>query len=157
MSAMIDASSKARRQDLMERLRAQGATLPQPANDVPQWFRRAQPTQATDVAATAVAGTLPQVAPVGAAPATEITLPKAKPSANSHLKSVSPAGQPIEPVQAPAVTTEPAANQPISTPSDTAILSLSQDNNRDIASLAREAKKVRELDDSDEEVTVSLR
>lgn len=162
MTDMLSASTKARRQGLLERLRM-GAAAEAPATANKQWFAPVTP------------GVLPSVMPaVGVqapAAAAEPVLPAPRPTPNSHLKTLQPASdQPAASAPAPlpdpvstSVTTsapepvQPAVKTPTNTPSDAAILNLAHDNNLDVATLAREAHKVRSLEDSDGEVVVSLR
>lgn len=171
VNQMIDASTKARRQGLLARLKAAGASVPEQAS-VPagNWF--AQPAQ------PAAPSTLPSVAAAPAAQPAPQPLPSPavqRQLANTHFKTVpaapapaqaitpavaSPAPQPATakprpqaaPTPAPAPVPKPTATQP-----DPAILNLAHDNNLDVATLAREAKRARELDSSDGEVEISLR
>jgi hypothetical protein len=143
MNEMIDASSKARRQNLMERMQApQPAVTTQPPTAQPEWFMQQQ-------------GSLPPVVD---------TLPqRPKPTVNDHLKTLRPASdtpvQALEPVPATRTPQPIAAKTPapaIPAQPDPAILNLAHDNNLDVATLAREAHKTRDLDASNGEVVISL-
>jgi hypothetical protein len=158
MNDMIDASSRARRQELLQKLESQGAhpagLAPQPAT---KWFQRAAPATTT----VEPNGSLPPVAMPSSDAA--VQLPSAKPPVNSHLKTIEPqTSAPTTPAAAtpaaePAQPLSPLATEPTATAADPAILSLAHDNNLDVATLAREARKVRDIDASDDEVVVSLR
>lgn len=154
MNNLISASTKARREELMNRLRAEGATIPQlPTPAAPGWFM--QPTAGQGTAPAPVIDTTP----VADATLQLPPKPSKKASANSHLKTVQPVGaapqlaavEPAQPTPTPTPP-EPSREQP-----DPAILNLAHDNNLDVATLAREAKRARGLDASDGEVVVSLR
>jgi hypothetical protein len=148
MSAMINASTQARRQELVERMNAPAsAPVAEPQK---QWF-------------TAQPGALPtvmQAQPAAVQVQDQLTLPPKPQSANTHLKNINPAGN-TDPVQAVQQQQAPIAQQPAPAPvqaqPNPAILNLAQNNNLDIATLAREAKRAGELDDRDGEVVVSLR
>jgi hypothetical protein len=186
MTTMIDESSRARRQDLMDRLQSQGAHVPRPAGGrvaAPKWFQRMNPSSgavnatAAPAANPTASGFLPPVMPAAvqpvqaqqmpaqqsAAEAPMPTLPAAKPPVNSHLKNLSPEGDaaaqatPATPLSIPEPAPAAAPVTTTVTATDTAILNLAHDNNRNVASLARDAKRIRDMDESDDEVVVSLR
>lgn len=160
MGSLIDASAKARREELMSRLRDQSASippLPTPAN--PGWFAQPTNVQAMPQPVVDVAVDTMQLPPKLSKQA----------SATGHLKTlqpVAPGGADIPAAQAPqpAVmpTPAPAAaelpkDKPVRSQPDPAILNLAHDNNLDVATLAREAKRAHgELDASDGEVVISL-
>ncbi|MDB5169983.1 MAG: hypothetical protein JWN82_379 [Candidatus Saccharibacteria bacterium] len=153
MNSMIDASTKAHRASLMDRLRQQGASVPPlPAPAEPTWFMQQPAGQPT---------TLPPVVDVTTAVDTPMDqLPAKQPAGTSHLKNVQPV-LPTDPLTQPPATIVPpepvaAPIKPVPAQSDPAILNLAHDNNLDVATLAREARKVRGLDASDGEVVISL-
>lgn len=166
MTEMINASAQQRRHDLVEKLRASGASTPQTA-PAPQWFQRT-PASAQPISVEPAQPTvLPPVAPqaLAAAPPAPTAVPAPRPKPTTHLKNVSPVAdqtqspapaQPAQPIQptatpAPAAKKEPA--KPIKQQPDPAILTLAHDNNMDVATLAREAKRAK---GDDEEVVISL-
>jgi len=158
MNAMIDAATKAHRQDLIGRLQAQGASTPSPA-PAPTWFTNSYGPAASPP------GNLPPVMDTsGAATMAIPQLPQipARPATNKHLKTIAPAAaEPVQQVQTPApqaAPIEPVAppTMPVPTQADAAILNLAHDNNLNVSTLAREAHKARGLDASDGEVVVAL-
>lgn len=155
MSSLIDASTKARREDLMARLQNQAAAMPQlptPAA-VPGWFMQPGAVQP---------GAMPPVVDVAAIPpASTMQLPQKldrNVSANARLKTVQPVdvNAPVPIQQAPVGPVKTEAPAPSPSQPDPAILNLAHDNNLDVATLAREAKRARGLDASDGEVVISL-
>lgn len=151
MSTMITASTKAHREELLSRLQAQAPNasplqLPTPA--APGWFMQqpvgqpaALPNPVVDVPTGLTSVQQPAAAPLKRA------------SANTHLKTLQPVGN--DPQSAPMP--EPVAPpQPVQPQPDAAILNLAHDNNLDVATIAREARKARGLDASDGEVVISL-
>lgn len=126
MGQMLDASGRAHREAIIEKLRSPAAAVEAAA---PGWFQRqqtgAQPTIITPV--TPPSTDLPAIPPSDA-PWPQITssagLPIAQPAA--------PIAQVPEP---PKVATKPTPNA--------AILNLSHDNNMDVATLAREAARAK--------------
>ncbi|HEY1064372.1 MAG TPA: PrgI family protein [Candidatus Saccharimonadales bacterium] len=155
MNSLIDASTRARREELMNRLRDQGASIPPlPAPSNPGWFTQPAAAQAAPVQPVIdIAASQPQTDQLPPKPAKNA-------SATGHLKTVSPVGTntpaPMPPKTEPAREVETKAKASPSQP-DPAILNLAHDNNLDVATLAREAKRARgELDASDGEVVISL-
>ncbi len=148
MNELIDASSKAYHDTLVERMQTNNVTAPAQTNPKQQWFKPIKPGAATAIAQQATV-MLP-----------EPILPAPAPSAQTHLKKVQPITAPTpaqsaarQPVKASLQLKAPA---PTATKPDAAILNLAHDNNLDVATLAREAKKARDLDASDGEVVISL-
>lgn len=71
---------------------------------------------------------------------------------NQHLKTITPLGQQTDaanPVQPPV--------EPVTAPSDAAILSLASNNDLNVATIARQAHKARNPEPPEDEVVVSLR
>jgi hypothetical protein len=174
VNQMIDASTKARRQGLLARLKAAGATVPEPAAAQPtgNWFagsaQSAAPNALPSVAVAQSAAPVPPASQPLPSPAVQRQL------ANTHFKTVptTPAPEPVKPITSQSVPqpvavkpqTQPAsapaptpAPKPTAPQPDPAILNLAHDNNLDVATLAREAKRARRLDSSDGEVEISLR
>jgi hypothetical protein len=155
MTSLISASTKAHREELLSRLQAQstsvsGMQLPAPA--APGWFMQQPIGQPTTL--TPVVDIPPVIANAQPLPA----VPRKRTSANTHLKTLQPVGATPQPVQAaePPKAAAPAPAQPVQQQPDPAILNLAHDNNLDVATLAREAKRARGLDASDGEVVISL-
>jgi hypothetical protein len=145
--SMISQSTQAHRQDLINKMNDTGAVQPPvPGNDY--WFMKDQP------ATSSVPIPAPTVARID--PAEEASLvSQLKSQAADHpapygnLRTLSPlnTAQPAAPIApAPAVTP----------PTDPAIISLSENDDLNVATLAREAKRTRDSDNQDE-VVVSLR
>jgi hypothetical protein len=155
MTTMITASTKAHRQELLNRLEAQVSNtspmqLPTPTAPAPGWFVQQPIGQPA---------AMPPVVDVPAAP-------QKRASANTHLKTLQPVGDTPTPAPSPmlqsAAPTGQTNNvpmpppQPVQSQPDAAILNLAHDNNLDVATIAREARKARGLDASDGEVVISL-
>lgn len=162
LSQLISASSQSRRDELIKRLNAQ-QQAPEPQ---PEWF------------AGSSNSALPPV--YDDTSNDDLQLPnarKARANTNKHLKQVQPITE--EQLQAEAAAKAQAqakqeakereaervkasqqaqkqAPKPVATQPDPAILNLAHDNNMDVATLAREAKRVRDLEASDGEVSISL-
>lgn len=141
-STMMDASARTRRQQLIEQLNARAqAVAPQPQ----QWFTQPATAVAQPITATPDDVTMPLPAKLP---------PEA--NANAHLRNIPASPQPTTtdsstPVAAPT----PPPAQPVTPPPDPAILNLATNNDLNVATLAREAKKAKGLEDG-EEVVVSL-
>ena len=158
---MIHASTKAHREQLLNKLRNDEAQVPAAsqgnttANNY--WFLNqpspgaAQPAAQADPAAVVFSdptvvqpGSNDDVGPVAADPtadeaalAAELKSQNAnQPKTYSHLKNITPAS---EAKTAP----KPVDKQPMPTSSDTAILNLANNNDLNVATLAREAHKAR--------------
>jgi hypothetical protein len=168
---MIQASSAAHRQKLVEQMRAPEPTTPiaspataaNPQPPADYWFlsqqdqATARPVDASSVVfanpTLVQPGAAQAIGPVAATPtASEEALGEqlleqhqaTQRSQNMHLKTINPVGtQPAT----PAVTAQ----------SDAAILNLASNNDLDVATLARQAKKAREPETPDDEVVISLR
>lgn len=173
---MITASSEQHRQQLMDRLRANGATVPGPAPNATQqqpndyWFLHQLQAPASGNPSDVVF-TNPQLVQPGVQ-----TPPVAAPAASdeaafaavlqnqastqqaydSHLKTMDPAtGQVSDPARtatpaAPQATPQPAQPNPVN-------IDLARNNDLDVATLARQAKKAQEQQlGPDDEVVISL-
>lgn len=154
--AMISQSNEAHRQQLISQMNsptpspaAAAPAQPRPAADQPApdyWFMG--PGGGTNAPTTIEA---PQAASIPAADEAALTAElkshsTAKPTPYGHLRTVQPLGsQPA----APPAPQAPAAPPP----TDPALLSLATNDDLDVATLAREAKKAK----GDDEVTISLR
>ncbi len=154
-TSMMDASARSRREQLMQQLSAPVVATPQPAA-APQWF--AQPAIPTSQPIVAPA---PVSTPAPAQPMTtdESVIAEqlqsrlaAQAQANARLHTIPVPTQAA--TNAPTSVTPPPV-QPVTPPADPAILNLAKNNDLNVATLAREAKKTRGLDD-DEEVVISL-
>jgi hypothetical protein len=155
---MISASTKARRQELMEKMRNAGPSLPPAvaaaiptAANPTHWFMPQPATAPTIPAEPATIGTLPIAGIPTAEEAALVERAKvqnsAKSSSYSHLKTIDPAGaHPSEPPQ--PVSAVPA------TP-DAVILDLARSNDLDVATLSREARRSKEP--PEDEVVIPLR
>ena len=145
--SMIDQSTKAHRQELVDRMQDSGGTqAPSPQNDY--WFMNNAPTkQSTAVPA-------PQAAVIDPAEeAAVVSQLKAKaashPKPYGNLRTVRPLGE--QPAAVPATPV-----QPVTPPTDPAILSLADNDDLNVATLAREAKRAKGEDDQNE-VVIPLR
>jgi len=154
MSAMIDAATRAHRQDLVN-LMQQPAAAPV-AEPMPNWFAQSYGQQTGQPQL----GVLPSVVDTSGGALTPAlpTIPVNVPAklVNQHLKTINPA--PTEPVQAQpapvAIELPKPAPQPVPSRVDPAILNLSRDNNLNVSTLAREAHRAKGEDDN--EVVISL-
>lgn len=164
MDQMVDASAKARRQQLEQRMQAASAPVAQQVAGQ-NWF-------ATPAGPN---GALPPVAQDTTAGSIDLDYLPSKPqSASSHLKIIQPGGAavaqqqpatiptplsqlPPAPVPTPQPMAQPAPVNATASQPDAAILNLAHDNNMDVATLAREAKRAKGLDTSEGEVVISLR
>lgn len=176
---MIQASSAAHRQKLIEQMQSPdqpAATAPNQSAQPPAdyWFlgqqtqnnaRPADPSSVVFANPTLVQpGTDQQVGPVAATPTpSEEALGEQllqqhqanQHTQNMHLKTIVPMGsQPAAPPQAPVQT---VAQPPMPPQPDAAILNLASNNDLDVATLARQAKKARNPEPPDDEVVISLR
>jgi hypothetical protein len=150
---MIQQSSQAHRDQLVGQLNGQQLAPPTPAQDTNYWFMGnggAPASQATPL------NLAPQAANID--PAEEAALSSelkshhvGGPAPTSNLRTMKPLpAQP--PVPAPAPTPPP-----VTAPADPAILSLADNNDLNVATLAREAKRAKGEDDQQGEVVVPLR
>lgn len=165
MNAMIDASTKAHRQDLITRLQAQGASTPS-AEPAPTWFMQSYGQQT--MIQQPQAGSLPAVVD---ASVTDTPLPQLNPTAgrevNKHLKTINPLPAATEqtmaipaPAEMPQATPQPQpqpAPKPVPTQADAAILNLAHNNDFNVSTLAREANRARGSADGSDEVVISIR
>lgn len=165
---MIRASAQAHRQKIMSQLTTQPAGAPQPSTQAQPpgdyWFLNQpaasnpiDPTNVTFANPTLVQpGATQPVAPVAATPTpseeafAEQLLEQQTSEQHEqtmHLKTINPVGaQPVA-----------GATPPVTAPSDAAILNLANNDDLDVATLARQAKKARDQDKPDDEVVISLR
>lgn len=176
---MIQASSAAHRQKLMEQMQAPDQPAQSPQTNTPQppadyWFlsqqseATAKPADATSVVfanpTLVQPGTTQPVGPVAATPTpSEEALGeqllaehhKAQQTQSMHMKTITPMGSqpPVAGTTAQAAQSTP----PMTAPSDAAILNLASNNDLDVATLARQAKKARDPESPDDEVVISLR
>jgi hypothetical protein len=167
-SNMITASSKAHRQQLIDELnqiRANETTKQQPSQNQPQyWFtgKVSAPPAAAPVQAVPMVSGPPQ--PVAQATSADdnalaAQLRSREDAGNvsyARMRTLQPAGQqpvPPQPVSSPA---QPVATT-VTPPSDPAILSLANNNDLNVSTLAREAYKAKNGDEPpQDEVVVSL-
>jgi hypothetical protein len=178
---MISASQKAHRAEIIGKLKDNQPAAPQNAQPAQNdyWFLHDQAAAGQNPAApgsdvvfanpqVVQPGSNQTVGPVAADPTpAELALAEhlkdehIEPhGAYSHLKTILPIGSqpaPQAPPVAPPVV--PAAVQnPVPSPSDAAILNLANNNDLNVATIAREAHKAREpKHSSDDEVVISLR
>jgi hypothetical protein len=172
---MIQASSTARRQKIVQQMQAPDQPIvnvskpitPPPAD---YWFL-SQQNQATarpaDSGSVVFAnptlvqpGTEQQIGPVAASPTPgeealgEQLLEQhqaAQHSQNMHLKTINPVGT------QPSTSSQTTSTPPMTAPTDAAILNLASNNDLDVATLARQAKKARNPEPPEDEVVISLR
>lgn len=163
---MIDASTQAHRQKIMARLQQDGATVPT-SPTANGWFM-SQPTAAAAPIATTMTNPNP-IQPLTQFQQQAPAVPAVNPSAadeslisehlrerqqaqqysQSHMRNIVPDPAPQQPVQ-PQAASKPVPAQP-----DAAILKLAGNNDLNVATLAREAKKAK-AGDLDNEVVVTL-
>lgn len=148
-TSMIDASTKNRRQQLIDQLN-DIRTQQRPATQQPQqqWF-----TQPTAAAPQHVVAQQPTTNDELIAKELGTRL-AAQAQANAKLQSIPTTPMPT-PVAAAPKTPTPAPQAPVTTQPDPAILNLSKNNDLNVATLAREAGKSKGLDD-DQEVVIAL-
>lgn len=181
--SMIDESTRQYRQRLVEQLRqpapigasvaADGRAVPAP-DQSQQWFMNHNPVAAQSGAAAGPA--LPVVPTATAMPAVSVAggttpagtddnalsaqLKQRAGAANSeygHLRTLQPLGS--APASAPAGAPPQAAGTPstgVTVSSDPAILSLSKNNDLNVATIAREAQRARQGNGAKDEVVISL-
>ncbi len=163
---MISASTQAHRQQLMEKMRDNGATVPDIATPQPpgnNWFMSQQQVSASlGVQDNGTAGqpvaTSPLIPTAGIPTYDETRLIEEARARNSvqstsysHLRNIAPPSS-SQPVPAP----NPVAAVPST--ADAAILNLANNNDLNVATLAREANKARRPKEPPEgEVVISLR
>jgi hypothetical protein len=181
---MIQASTVAHRQEVLQKMEAAGATPPQavapPTTGQPPadyWFLN-QPTATSPIApgnttfvdARVVAPGIAQqaTAPSAATPTAddEAVMQQAleqkrslQQAQNSHLHTIDPAGstavQPQPATVAPPAA--PVATPPVTPQSDAAILDLANNNDLNVATIARQANKAKESNEPpQDEVVISL-
>ena len=171
---MINASSRAHHQQLinnMNGVRAESAAQP-PVAPENYWFLNQAPAPPADgqavfaQAQVVQPGTDDSVTTPQASAAEEALLDSIKAHNtsqqvyNAHMKTLQPlaaqSANPTPVIQAPAVATiePPKAMTP---PPDPAILNLASNNDLNVATLAREAYKVKNPQSSQDEVVISLR
>jgi hypothetical protein len=145
--SMIDQSAKAHRQELVNRLQDTGAAKP-PSAQNDYWFMNNAPgKQSTTVPAPEAAKIDPaeEAAVVSDLKARAVLHPKPY----GNLRTVQPlSAQPASPA--------PQAAPPVAPPADPAILSLADNDDLNVSTLAREAKRAKGEDDQNE-VVISLR
>lgn len=149
-TSMMDASARSRREQLMQQLSMPAPAVPQPAA-TPQWFSQpAMPAPQTIVAAPPAQAATPTTDEAAISEQIQTRL-AAQAQANARLRTI-PAPQ--NDATAAPTSAPPQVAQPVTPPADPAILNLAKNNDLNVATLAREAKKTRGLDD--EEVVISL-
>ncbi len=184
---MIQASSQAHRQQIIDRMNSneapapsQPATIPNQEQPTPDYWFLHQPSAPTSTVhdpnavvfanpllvqpgSTQVVGTVAaQPTPSEEELAQQIMQQKAQhpPMPNMHLKTINPLGS------QPAATAQPqqdpdntqtAQTQSMTPESDAAILNLASNNDLDVATIARQAEKARHPDSPDDEVVITLR
>ncbi len=154
---MITKSSQDRRQRLIEELQKPlpaGGTAP-----TPQWFMNHNPVASaasarTTPAAVATAPAAPAPLTDGQAPDTGLRRPALKNEAYSNLRTLQPLGAKT-PAANDAVPPANNASGPMTAGGDPAILSLSKNNDLNVATLAREAQRAKGNGPQDE-VVISL-
>jgi hypothetical protein len=152
--SMIDASAQARRQEVIDEMNGvknEQAQTPQPAAPAPTndlWFM---------AQATADDGPQPAAPAAQAETAEEIALAAQMRAQNnsqqasySHMRTVQPIGN----TPVPAETSNSAVPPAVTATPDPAILSLANNNDLNVSTLAREASKAK--GDSPDEVVISL-
>ncbi len=160
MNQMIDASTKAHRERILDQLRAQGATIPAGPPSTTNWFMQPAQQLPQPVIPEPYIATPDDVLP--------IIDPKAQPTAN--MRTIQPTDAVMPTPVAPAAPASPAApaampvnSQPTPAPAaarkspDPAIINLAHNNDLNVATLAREANKALGPDvNQDGEVVISL-
>ena len=168
--AMINTSTQSHRQHIMDELNgvrqeAKATTAPAP-NDY--WFLN-QPAEPPKLPADQAVFDSTQVVHPGsddddsvvptAAEAELINKLKATHDSqqvfHSHLRTIQPLGS--QPTVQPAATDDTPPPQAVTAPPDPAILSLANNNDLNVATLAREASKAKNPEPPDDEVVISLR
>lgn len=182
LNQLINNSSQHRREELIKRLNTPAEAAPQQPQQ--QWFTNGTNTvlppvhdsvAATDElqlpnarqARSNATKHLKQVQPVteeqlraeaaAAAQAQARQEAEAREAARAAAAAQQAVQQPAQNQTPPtSPLAEPAPAKPVASQPDPAILNLAHDNNLDVATIAREAKRVRDLEASDGEVSVSL-
>ncbi len=184
---MMQASATAHKQQLLAQMQAPDAPLTQsaPANQSPiagqqppadYWFLNQPTNQAAAIEPSNVTfanpalvqpGAQQQTGPIAATPtADEEALAKqlaaqhtaSQHAQNTHLKTINPVTGTAPHSAVPGGPAPFTPPQPVVTAqSDTAILNLASNNDLDIATLARQAKKARTPESPEDEVVISLR
>jgi hypothetical protein len=136
--SMINQSSQRHRQQVIQEMNQAGSGAPSPSPQNTQWFMNTSSAPGTPP--------LPQIK-------------SQRPSANAHLRTLQPLGQGDTP-EPSATPAQSVANQSVSsgvsTP-DPAILSLANNNDLNVSTLARQAYKAKHGDEPpQDEVVVSL-
>lgn len=162
MSSMINKSSQAHRQQLIDELNdirageaARQAPPAAPAQQSDLWFVGQGANPGPPAAASLPA------APDDAALSARLRAQKSAPAAYSHLRTLQPGG-PDQPVATQvaagaAAAAQTGASSGAATP-DPAILSLANNNDLNVSTLAREAQKAKNDEESaQDEVVISLR
>jgi hypothetical protein len=137
---MIDTSAQNHRQQIVNELSGNG---PATAAD-PQWFAH-PPLGSPQPAAPVTTPTADEAAVVAKLDQQQA----AAAQANANLHTLKPTAAPADQPAPPPATASPAAPDP-------AILKLANNNDHSVATLAREAGQVKDLDGSDGEVVIAL-
>lgn len=171
--SMITQSSQAHRQELIDEMNqpAKPASLPSQVSAAPTpdyWFMQAGPSPTAGGATAQAQAPAPALAaPVAAAPidpAQEAALSaqlRAQHSSSAapygHMRTMQPLG--AQPAQPPADYSATASGaSPVTEQPDPAILSLANNDDLDVATLAREAQRAKDEEGrSGDEVVISLR
>lgn len=161
---MIIKSSEDRRQRLIEELQRPAPPAPSTTDSASQWFMNHNPTPATPPPAqTAAAPAIPFM-PVAPAPPAPVG-PQAAADDSADAQLLQQAGEnrirsnlrTLQPLSPQTTSITPAAStppQPMTDGGDPAILTLSKNNDLNVATLAREARRAK--GDAQDEVVISL-
>jgi hypothetical protein len=150
---MIQQSNQAHREQLVGQLSGQQpAPQPAPSEQNNYWFMGNGGAPASQATPLNLAPQAAEIDPAEeAALSSELKSHHSGPAPNSNLRTMKPlSAQPPAPAPAP---TPP----PVTAPADPAILSLADNNDLNVATLAREAKRAKGEDDHQGEVVVPLR
>jgi hypothetical protein len=160
--SMIDQSAQTHRQDIVQRMNDTSAGRPAPVTppvDNNYWFMN-NASQSTPIQMAPAAAVIDPAEE--AALAAKLRQSAAGPTPYSNLRTMKPtaapqpapvAATPIEPVVEPPTPAPP----PMTAPADPAILSLAENDDLNVSTLAREAKRAKGEDGSQGEVVVPLR
>jgi hypothetical protein len=165
---MITRSSQQHRQHLVDEMNqvqtAQPAAQQRTTPAADYWFMSQSAVPANNMPQqVAVPGELPAAAPVQPAQTDDAALTAqlraqadSQNISNSHLRTLQPLGS--QPPAAPAAVTPPPAAPAMTAPADPAILSLANNDDLNVSTLAREAYKAKHGEEppQDGEVVISL-
>lgn len=157
---MINQSAQTHRQQLIDQLSSTGGATATPvAAPANNWFMGRSGGTAVAPAAT----TMPSVAAARAYTADEVALSerlkaqaRSQQLAYGNLRTLQPQGGQPGGVPGPAVTSVGSASATATTPSDPAILSLANNDDLNVSTLAREAQRAKDEESGQNEVVISL-